>query len=173
MERERVLAETNKVLVAESIAIKGQLSAAHAEAHNLCHVVVPQLQAQIATLVADNESLRRTLDNAGNNSSKHCREEDRLRHKAERMEKENKALKEDNSDLRTRVACLSRQLEQSSSRRLADLVRDVDYWKEQTRFWKGKFEDTKRRHDDACGTLEIRTEKMRAYEEILKRRRII
>lgn len=173
VERERKLGETNTGLVAENTAMKANLSAVQAEAHQLQTVVMPQLQSQIGVLVADNESLRRSIDNAGQHSSTHFIEEERLRQKIDRLERDNKDAKEENCTLRNRVATLSRQLEQGCNRRATDLLREVDYWKDQCKFWKGRFEDTKKRHDDTCGMLDIRTEKMQAYEEILKRRRII
>lgn len=173
VERERCLDETNKSLVCEVSALKASLSTAQAEAHHLCHVVVPQLQGQINVLCADNDALRRSVDNAGQNSSRHCREEERLKQTIDKLEKDKDDLKKENADLREKVKCLSRQVEQGCGRRLSDLLRDVDYWKDQCRYWKSKFEDMRQRHDDTCGILEIRTKKMRAYEEILKRRRII
>ena len=172
-ERERCLDEANKSLVAEVSALKASLSAAQAEAHHLCHVVVPQLQGQINVLLADNDALRRSLDNAGNSSSKHCHELDRLKGIIAALEKEKCALAADNAGLKDKIKSLAKQLEQACGRRVSDLLADIDYWKDQVRYWKCKFEDTRRRHDDTCGMLEIRTEKMRAYEEILRRRRII
>ncbi|KAJ6439594.1 intermediate filament protein domain-containing protein [Purpureocillium lavendulum] len=173
VERERCLEETNKSLVAEVAALKASLSAAQAEAHHLCHVVVPQLQGQVNVLAADNEALRRSLDSAGNSSAKHCHELDRLKQTIAALEKEKCTLADDNACLRDKVKSLARQLEQACGRRVADLLADVRYWKDQVHHWKCQFEETRRRHDDTCGMLEIRTEKMRAYEEILRRRRII
>lgn len=113
------------------------------------------------------------LDNAGNSSSKHCHELDRLKGIIAALEKEKCALAADNAGLKDKIKSLAKQLEQACGRRVSDLLADIDYWKDQVRYWKCKFEDTRRRHDDTCGMLEIRTEKMRAYEEILRRRRII
>ena len=173
VERERCLDETNKSLVCEVSALKASLSTAQAEAHHLCHIVVPQLQGQINVLCADNDALRRSIDNAGQNSSRYCREEERLKEMIDKLEKEKNDIKKEATDLREKVKCLARQVEQGCGRRLSELLRDMAYWKDQCRYWKLKFEDSRQRHDDTCGMLEIRTEKMRAYEEILKRRRII
>ena len=173
VERERCLDETNKSLVCEVSALKASLSTAQAEAHHLCHVVVPQLQGQINLLSADNDALRKTIDNAGQDSSRHCREEERLKQAIDKLEKEKADIKKENTDLQDRVKCLLKQVERGCGRRFQDLLGDIDYWKDQCRYWKAKFDDTRQRHDDTCGMLEIRTEKMRAYEEILRRRRII
>ncbi|KAM4060087.1 hypothetical protein HRG_002302 [Hirsutella rhossiliensis] len=183
VERERCLAETNRSLADEANGLRASLAAAQAEAHNLSNVVVPQLQGQINALSADNEALRLSVDNVARQS---C-EEERLRQIIDRLEndkcclekarcsleRENADLKTENASLRGRIRCPSRPMEPGCGRRLPDLSRDAEYWKDQCRQWRSKFEDTRRRHDDTCGILEIRTQKMRAYEEILKRRRII
>lgn len=180
VERERCLAETNRGLTDEVNALRTSLSAAQAEAHHYSHNVVPQLQGQVNALTADNEALRLSVDNAARQS---C-EEERLRQIIDKLEKDKCCLEQarcslerENADLkaetRERIRCPSRPMEPGCGRRLPDLSRDAEYWKDQCRQWRSKFEDTRRRHDDTCGILEIRTEKMRAYEEILKRRRII
>lgn len=172
-ERERCLEDINKSLIAEVNALKSRLSTAEAEAHHLCHVVVPQLQNQVNVLSADNEALRRSLDNACQNECRHGRDEEALKQTIEKLEVEKKELKAENCSLKDKIKHLQRQVDAGCGRRTSELIREIDYWKEQYRWWKSKFEDTKQRHDDVCVTLEIRTEKMRAYEEILKRRRII
>lgn len=172
-ERERCLEETNKSLVAEVSALKAGLTAAQGEAHHLCHVVVPQLQQQIHLLTVDNEALRKSLDNASHNEGKHCRDEEKLRQTIDKLDKEKKELKEENHCLKDKIKHLQRQIESGVGRRSSELLREIDYWRDQYRYWKDKYEHAKRNHDDVCVTLEVRTEKMRAYEEILKRRRII
>ncbi|QPG97835.1 hypothetical protein C2857_006923 [Epichloe festucae Fl1] len=172
-ERERCLQDTNSRLVAEVNTLKASLASAQAEAHDLCHVVVPQLQKQISVLAADNEALRKSLDNACNNEGRHCREEDKLKQTIDGLEKEKKELSDENCGLKDKIEHLQRQVEQSCGRRSSELLGEIDYWRDQYRYWKGKYEDTKRVHDDISVTLDIRTEKMKAYEEILKRRRII
>jgi chromosome segregation ATPase len=172
-ERERCLDETNKSLIAEVSALKAGLAAAQGEAHHLCHVVVPQLQHQVHLLSADNDALRKSLDNAAQNEGKHCREEEKLKETIDKLEKEKKELKDENHTLKDKIKSLQRQVESGCSRRMTELIREVDYWRDQYRYWKDKYEDAKRSHDDICVTLDIRTEKMRAYEDILKRRRII
>lgn len=172
LERERVLEESNIGLATENHSLKSNLAAAQADANRLS-ALVPQLQTQISALYADNESLRRSIDNAGEHSARHYREVERLEHKVDKLEKEKKDVKDENADLRVRLRALSRQLDEGFNRRVDDLVRDVDYWKAQCRSWKSKFDDLRHRHDVILTTLEARTEKMDAYEEILKRRRII
>ncbi|KAG6010891.1 hypothetical protein E4U21_002560 [Claviceps maximensis] len=210
-ERERCLEEKNTRLVADVSALKASLATAQAEADKLNQVVVPQLQTQITVLTADNEALRKSLENAGNNEGKHCREEEKLNHTIEKLDKEKKELKDENGSLKDRLKQameklgkekkelrdentglkdklkdLQRQMEQGvcgsrcsrsrshSRSRSSDLLLDeIEHWRNLYRHWKDRHDDTKRLHDDVCATLEIRTEKMRAYEEILKRRRII
>ncbi|KAG5999958.1 hypothetical protein E4U54_001606, partial [Claviceps lovelessii] len=213
-ERERCLQETNTRLVAEMDTLKASLATAQAEAHNLSQVVVPQLQSQINVLTTDNDALRKSLDNAGSNEGKHCREEEKLQQTIERLDKEKKELKDENSGLKDKVKDLQRQMDKEkketknensdlkdkvkdlqrqmehmeqtrcngrcsrsrshSRSRSSDLLLDeIEHWRKLYRIWKDKHDEAKRLHDDVCVTLEIRTEKMRAYEEILKRRRII
>ncbi|KYK61226.1 hypothetical protein DCS_02367 [Drechmeria coniospora] len=173
IERKGSLEDANKSLLADIAALKASLSTAQAEAHHLCHIVVPQLQGQVNALVADNEALRQTIEKSTDGSAKHCRELERLRKMMEELEREKCHLAKENEELRDKIKCLTRQLEAGCGRRLSDLLRDVEYWKDRCRFWKRKYEDTRQRHDDICGLLEIRTQKMRAYEEILRRRGII
>ncbi|PHH86243.1 hypothetical protein CDD83_10526 [Cordyceps sp. RAO-2017] len=195
VERERCLVETSKGLADEACALRASLSSAQADAHHFSSVVIPQLQNQINVLSADNDALRQSVDNAGNTAAQRTWGEDRLWKTIERLEKERNCLERgrveaekercglekdksdlqaENADLRERIKCLSRQYEPGGSRRpSSDSPQDAEYWRGQCLYWKSKFEDTRRRHDDTCGVLEIRTEKMKAYEEILKRRRII
>ncbi|KAG5932107.1 hypothetical protein E4U53_001488 [Claviceps sorghi] len=169
--------ERERCLAAEVDALKASLAAAQADANHLGQVVVPQLQTQIGVLTTDNDALRKSLDKAGNNESKHCREEEKLQQTIEKLEKEEKELKDENVGLKDKVKNLQRQMEQGESGRRSRasnlLLDEIEYWRNLYRHWKDKHDDTKRLHDDVCVTLEIRTEKMRAYEEILKRRRII
>ncbi|KJZ80455.1 hypothetical protein HIM_00305 [Hirsutella minnesotensis 3608] len=190
IEREQCLADTNRCLSDEVNTLRASLAAAQADAHNFSTVIVPQLQNQINVLAADNDALRRTIENAGDSTARRCREEERLcqiidklekerncleksRAEAEKarccLEKENSTLRSEIADLRERLKCVTILPVNQG----CDGQRDVEYWKEECRYWKAKFEDTRRRHDDTCGILEIRTEKMRAYEEILKRRRFL
>ncbi|EQL00637.1 hypothetical protein G6O67_002776 [Ophiocordyceps sinensis] len=187
VERERCLAENNRSLTDEANALRTSLAAAQADAHHFSHVVVPQLQGQINALSADNEALRLSIDNAGNNTARQSCEEERLRQIIDKLEndqcclekarcgleRENADLKTENASLRGRIRCPLKPIDAACGRLLPDLSRDAEYWKDQCRQWRSKFEDTRRRHDDTCGILEIRTQKMRAYEEILKRRRIL
>ncbi|KAG5971340.1 hypothetical protein E4U55_001245 [Claviceps digitariae] len=185
-ERERHLQEANSHLATEVSTLKANLAAVQAEAHNLSQVVVPQLHSQIGILTTDNEALRKSLDNAGNNEGKHCREEEKLKQTIDKLDKEKKELKDENATLKDKLKTLQRQTERGgcdgrcsrsrsrSRSRSSDLLLDeIEHWRNLYRHWKDKHDDAKRLHDDVCATLEIRTEKMRAYEEILKRRRII
>ncbi|KAG6037674.1 hypothetical protein E4U41_004861 [Claviceps citrina] len=183
-ERARRAEEQNKHLVAELDALKASvateldalkagLATAQAEAHDLATAVVPQLQSQVTLLTTDNEALRKSLQNASDNEGKHCREEEKLKQTVDRLERELKELKDENAGLRVRAKHLQHKVEQGSDRRLTDLLVEIGYWRDLYRHWKGKYDGVKRLHDDVRITLDIRTDKMRAYEEILKRRGII
>lgn len=172
-ERERCLDEQNRSLVDENKALRTSLSAAQADVHRLEHCVVPELQARNDALYADNQSLRRSIDNATEQAARHHAEMEKLRCRNDKLEKEAKDAREEACDLRDRIRHLTKQLDQSCNRRVAELARDVARWKEETRYWKSKFEDLERRHCEMLDTLEMRTERMEAYEELLKRRCII
>lgn len=158
----QALGDSNKSLITENQDLRTSISAVQAEAHRLEHAVIPDLQCQIASLQADNQSLRRSVDNAADQASKHNKELDKLQCRIDKLEKENKEFRDDNHDLRTRVRALLRQLDQSCNRRMSDLVREVDYWKDEGKYWKSKYYEI---IDD----MDIRTERMKSYEEILRR----
>lgn len=172
-ERERILDEQNRSLIDENKSLRASLAAAQAEVHRLEHCVIPELQSQNNTLYADNQSLRRSIDNAAEQAAKHNAEMERMQSKVDKLQKENKEGKEENCDLRSRIRSLMKQLDRSCNQPLSDLAREVAHWKEEARYWKSKFEDLERRHCEVLDVLEMRTERMEAYEEILKRRRII
>lgn len=176
VERERCLAESNRGLADEANGLRASLSAAQADVHHFSQVVVPQMQGQVNALSADNAALRLYLDKVVKQS---C-EDERLRqiiYKLEKdkccLEREIAELKNAKASLRERVRCPSKPIDVGCDRRPPDLSREAEYWKDQCSQWRSRFKETRRRHDDTCGLLEIRTQKMRAYEEILKRRRII
>lgn len=165
VERGRALEESNIALASDNRGLKTEL--------DRLNCLVPQLQNQNAALYAENESLRRSVQNAGDHSARYSREVERLEIKVDKLEKEKRDIKDENSDLRVRVKSLSKQLDDSFNRRVTDLVREVDYWKDQYRMWRSKHDDLGRRHDVILLTLDTRTDKMKAYEDILKRHRII
>lgn len=159
-ERDRILTDNNKILTNDNNDLRASLADAQAEAHRLGHVVVPDLQCQIATLVADNAGLRRSLDAATEHAEKHHREADRLQGKVDRLEKEAKDARDEIADLRCRLKALTKQLDGNCNRRLAEMAKELDYWRDQARSWKCRFEDK----------LEFRTQRVGTYDDILKRR---
>lgn len=171
VERCRLLEDNNRSFAADNDTLRSSLSAVKAEAQRLGQTVA-QLQGQNSSLCAENQSLRRSLDNTGDHSASH-RETDRLRHKIDRLEKENKDILDKNEDLRFRVHELSKQVDQSINRRVADLTRDVEYWKTQCGVWKTKYKDLRAEHISLTLILDNRTERMEAYADILKRRGIL
>ncbi|KZZ91525.1 hypothetical protein AAL_06761 [Moelleriella libera RCEF 2490] len=172
-ERERCLENANACLAMEINTLKAALVVSQGEAHQLQQVVIPKLQDQVKVLVTDNENLRKSLDKACQSEAGHGREEEKLKQTVEGLEREKKEIKEENSSLKGKVEHLKRQVEQGCGRRVSELIREIDQWRERSRYWKGRYEETKRLHDDVCFVLDIRQDKIRAYEEILKRRRII
>ncbi|KAG9256410.1 uncharacterized protein F5Z01DRAFT_509387 [Emericellopsis atlantica] len=171
--RERSLEEQNCALADENKALRASLAASQAETQRLEQCVIPDLQAANAALLADNDSLRRSIDNAADHASKHAGEVAKLQCKVDKLERELKESKEETCDLRSRIRNLTRQLDGSCSRRVSELLKELSYWKHETRFWKDKWEDLNRRHHEMLDTLESRTERMESYEEILRRRRIV
>ncbi|KAG5994317.1 hypothetical protein E4U52_001270 [Claviceps spartinae] len=192
-ERERTLQEAQTRLLADIEVLQTSLSTAQAEAHNLSQVLVPQLQNQLGILTTDNDALRKSLDKASSNEEKHCRQTEKLKQKVEKLKNEKKERREENKGLREKLAQVHRQRQQSEGsgcRRsgtgsgpgpgsgMSELLREIEYWKGLYRHWKDRYEDVKRRYDDVkrryedvCRTLDVRTEKVRVYEEILSKRR--
>ncbi|PFH62299.1 hypothetical protein XA68_14159 [Ophiocordyceps unilateralis] len=186
VKRENCLAETNKTLADEVCVLKTSLNNAQAEAQHLSQVVVVQLQGQIDVLTTDNMALRQSAECAAANRSS---EEERLGKVVQNLEKDIDCVKKsraagdrayiclekENDELRQKIKCLSRKAEQQPGcdGRLREILRDAEYWKGRSQYWRDMYDETTRRLDDSCGMLEIRTKKMRAYEEILKRRHFI
>lgn len=124
---------------------------------------VERLEKEKKEVTEENGSLKE--------ENRSLKDEDRsLKDEDRSLKEENRSLKEEYFSLKDKMKLLQRQ---GRGRCSLELLREIDYWYDQYRYWKGKYDDAKRVHDDVCVTLEIRTEKMRAYEEILKRRRII
>ncbi|KAF4465072.1 intermediate filament domain-containing [Fusarium albosuccineum] len=167
-----LLDEANQAFANQNETLRARLHSAEAETHRLCHVVVPQLKDQIASLAADNECLRRSIDNASGSSSWSHHNAEKLHSKVCMLEKENKSLRDDNGDLRFRLRELGKQIDQNLSRRVADLTKQIEYWTNQSGFWKKKYEELRERHIGLITVVESKTEKIEVYEDILKRRRV-
>lgn len=162
VEKERKLEEINKSVVDENNRLK---TTSQAEAKRLALVVVPSLEKQIASLSIENEALRRSIDKTGDSSSKHHREEERLRYKVAKFEADNLALREENAALRQKNRSLSRQIDQSFSRRVSELVAEAETWKYHYRHWRSRYEELLKRYNDIYDLMETRTKKMKGYEE--------
>jgi FtsZ-binding cell division protein ZapB len=160
--KERALEEINKSVVDENNRLK---TTSQAEAKRLAVVVVPSLEKQIASLSIENEALRRSIDKTGDSSLKHHREEDRLRYKTAKFEADNLALREENAALREKNRSLSRQIDQSFSRRVSELVAEADTWKHHYRHWYARYKELLKRYNDIYDLMETRTKKMKAYED--------
>lgn len=158
-ERERLLDENNKALLEENKCLRGNVAAVQEEVTRLQHCVVPELQGRNDTLFAENVSLRRSVDTAAAHASKHHVELERLQCKIDKLERDYKKVDEENCDLRSRIRNLTRQLDQSCNRRVQELLKDVRYWKDKLA--------------DVQEVLDLRTRRMEAYEDILRRRGII
>ncbi|KAF4444433.1 hypothetical protein FACUT_644 [Fusarium acutatum] len=168
-----LLDEANQAYASQNETLRSRLHSSEAETHRLCHVVIPSLNDQIAKLSCENECLRRAAE-------KPCDppvhtyhfELEKLRAKICRLEKENKTLRDDNGDLRFRVRELSKQIDQSISRRVADLTKQIEYWTNQSGFWKKKYDELRERHLGLITIVESKTEKTEYYDDVLKRRRV-
>ncbi|CEJ91598.1 hypothetical protein VHEMI07300 [[Torrubiella] hemipterigena] len=173
VEAERTLQATNHRLVCEVNGLKESLTTARADLHQFGSVVVPKLECQIAALKAENEGLQKSVENATCQLHASYKLVESLETKIEHLEKDSKTLKCQNDDLKHRVKELSRQLSESCSRRVSDLAREVEHWKERMCYWKNQYDDLYQRYNEMCHTLRLRTEKMLAYEEILRRHHYI
>ena len=174
VDKERKLEELNKSVVDEVNRLKSTAATDQAEAKRLTVVVVPGLEKQIGVLTIENEALRRSIDKTiGDSSSKHLREEERLRFKITKLEADNLELREENAGLREKNRSLSRQLEQSFSRRVSELLGDVEFWKHQYKHWRSRYDELLKRYNDIFDLMETRTRKMKAYEDILRRNDMI
>ncbi|KAL7926562.1 hypothetical protein ACQKWADRAFT_143262 [Trichoderma austrokoningii] len=162
VEKERKLEEVNKSVVDENNRLK---TTSQADAKRLAVVVVPNLEKQIASLSIENEALRRSIDKTGDSSSKHHREEERLRYRVAKSEADNLELREENAGLREKNRSLSRQMDQSFSRRVSELIAEVDTYKYHFRHWRARYEELLKRYNDIYDLMESRTKKMKAYEE--------
>ncbi|TFA98708.1 hypothetical protein CCMA1212_009619 [Trichoderma ghanense] len=174
VDKERKLEEINKSAVDEVNRLKSTAATAQAEAKRLTVAVVPGLEKQIGVLTIENEALRRSVEKTvGDSSSKHHREEERLRFKITKLEADNLELREENAGLREKNRSLSRTLEQSFSRRVSELLGDVEFWKHQYKHWRSRYEELLKRYNDIFDLMETRTRKMKAYEDILRRNDMI
>lgn len=158
-ERERTLADSNKSFAIENNSLKANLSGAQQEIHRLVHGVIPQLQSQTAA--------------ANDQAQRHYCEAERQRQIAARLERENRELRAEVGDLRSRVQELRRQLDASVSRRVAELAKEVDYWKDLYRRLKAKYDGSWKQYDDLVASTRIQSEKLAVYEDILRRRGLI
>ncbi|KAL7799797.1 hypothetical protein V8C37DRAFT_92530 [Trichoderma ceciliae] len=173
VDKERKLEEINKSVVDECNRLKSTASTSLAEAKRLAIVVIPGLEKQVGVLTIENEALRRGIEKTGDSSSRHHREEERLRYKITKLEVDNLELREDNAGLREKNRSLSRQIDQSFSRRVSELVGDVESWKHQYHHWRSRYNELLKRYNDVFDLLETRTKKMKAYEDILRRNDMI
>lgn len=172
VDRERSLESANQSLRHQVEDLKARLCALQGDEGHFRHTV-QQLECQINRLATDNAALRRSLDSATTQLSESYKTVDKLEGKLEKVEKDNHALKLENSDLKSRIRELSRQVGCSCGRRVDELRKDIEHWKERMLHWKELHDDLLKRFNETCRILECRTDKMRAYEDILKRRGII
>ncbi|KAM0740553.1 hypothetical protein ACQRIT_005737 [Beauveria bassiana] len=170
VQREAALDKANKDLVCEVGNLKKDLATAEAEVHRLGSVVIPQLECQITNLSAESQELRRQLQSATGSCGRHHVEIEALRIRICHQDKEIKDLECDKSNLERRVEELLRQIgsHQGSgcgggcNRRIEDLTRDVVHWKD-------RFLDMQQRRNNLSEQLDEQGEKIRTYEEILRR----
>ncbi|KAK8146197.1 hypothetical protein G3M48_003454 [Beauveria asiatica] len=170
LEREAALDKANKGLVCQVDKVRKDLATAEAEVHRLGSVVIPQLECQITKLSDENEALRRELQSATGSCGRHHVEIEALRIRICHQDKEIKDLECDKSNLERRVEELLRQIGSHQgggcgggcNRRIEDLTRDVVHWKD-------RFLDMQQRRNNLSEQLDEQGEKVRTYEEILRR----
>lgn len=164
VEQNRLLSEANEAFNVQNDALRTNLSISEAETYRLTHTVIPKLEGEIMAL--------RCGHDIGDHRHHH-RDSGKLRHRVSKLEKENKLLKDENTDLRWRVQELSKQLDQGTNRRVSESKNEVVYWKDQHRFWKTKFEDLQGRYSSLCTIVDTKVEKITVYEDLLRRHRLI
>ncbi|KAM3431271.1 hypothetical protein NHJ13734_007375 [Beauveria thailandica] len=170
LEREAALDKANKGLVCQVDKARKDLATAEAEAHRLGSVVIPQLECQITKLSDENEALRRELQSATGSCGRHHVEIEALRIRICHQDKEIKDLECDKSNLERRVEELLRQIGSHQgggcgggcNRRIEDLTRDVVHWKD-------RFLDMQQRRNNLSEQLDEQGDKVKTYEEILRR----
>lgn len=164
----RVLADANDAFGAQNEELRASLLASQAETARLAYTTVPELQEQIAALTAELNALRQSYGGGGGgvDGDGYLRELTRLRARCANLETENRQLVDENADLRFRLSELSKQLDQGNNRRVAELAQELDYFKNQRRYWKGKFEGLTEHYDG----LRI---KLARYEDVLRRHCLI
>lgn len=172
MERERDYAEENQKFAAENKSLKANLSAVQTENIRLSKTVIPQLQSQISCLYNENEDLRRA-NCGGDDSSRYHRQVERLQEKVAKLERDYKDVLDENNDFRHRLRELSKQLDGNANRRVEELKKNVSYWKNLYERMAKRYDDLLVKYDSLQSILEVRTRKMQAYEDILKRHRIL
>lgn len=172
VERDQTMEKTNQGLICEIQSLKSNLCAAQTEVHRLSSVVIPQLECQIAKLVAENQGLRRDLENTTGSCGRHHAEIEALRIRIGHQDKELKDLRHEKAHLLRRVEGLLRQINShrcsggscggGCTKRVEDLQRDVAHWKD-------KFFDMQDRRNALSDLADVQERKMRTYEEILRR----
>lgn len=144
LERERLLEEAKKDLISERDKLKASvLAAGAADQAKVENLELAKLQAQYKCLLMDNDMLRNGMEKAERKANLRLDEEERLKEDISCLEKKNKKLQVEKSDLRLRLERLSEQVDQSCNRRVAELRRDLEFWRDDCSSWKSKFEDAK------------------------------
>ncbi|KAI5458019.1 hypothetical protein BGZ63DRAFT_363049 [Mariannaea sp. PMI_226] len=166
VEQNRNLTDANAAFSAQNEGLRTSLSVSQAENQRLTYTVIPQLQDQIAVLAAENHALRHGSDTS---SSRYNHELSKLRHKVAKLETENQQLIDENGDLRYRLAELSKQIDQGANRRVGELIQELDYFKNQRRYWKDRFDSLQDHYDGLRQLLDNMSKKIARYEDILKR----
>lgn len=172
-ERERTLSDLNKSLAVENTSLKTNLAAVQGELHRVAHDVVIHLQNQLTAAAGLNQELRRSLSAAEDQAARYYREAEVLRRRVDQLENENKNLRDVDRDLRSRIKHLGRQLDSGIHRRVSDLTKELDRWKDEFQRYKDKYESLVPRHENLIAMLERKDRKIAAYEDILRRRGLL
>ncbi|TKW53902.1 hypothetical protein CTA1_8162 [Colletotrichum tanaceti] len=161
VERERKLREVNDCLARENYSLKCNLQASNNEGQRLSGLVTA-LQAENQLLREEIASLRCSIDSSGDNAAKYLRENERLKSKLSKVEKERDGLL-------ARVRELSRHAQHGLLERIEELKRLVLTW--ERKFDAVDDHNKRLRRDLEAQRCFIADQevKIRLYERVLRR----
>ncbi|KAK6225871.1 hypothetical protein QIS74_01918 [Colletotrichum tabaci] len=161
VERERKLREVNDGLARENYSLKCNLQASNNEGQRLSGLVTA-LQAENQLLREEIASLRCSIDSSSDNAAKYLRENERLKHKLSKVEKERDGLL-------ARVRELSRHAQHGLLERIEELKRLALTW--ERKFDAVDDHNKRLRRDLEAQRCFIADQevKIRLYERVLRR----
>jgi chromosome segregation ATPase len=161
VERERNLREANDQLGRENLILKTNFQNADAEVRRLNNWI-PHLQSQVNNLVAENQSLRRSIDSASDHSVEHHRQVEKLKSK-------NAKLKDENETLRERIRDLTRRGTEFASDKIAELTEAVNAWRHNFNALEDRYLRLRTQNEEQAALINSQHEKITVYTRILRR----